>query len=506
MAKTPREILEEAGFLNESSVIHNNELYVRLSNYSGGLVKVDLTTGNGCYQPNGETDAFVSFKFADIGSILKRIDGKGDSIPFEVPQDFVFFKRFNLIPELEDYIDDFVITRHGSFITQTALAVLSAIAAPLYYSPRRKGKLNTFQLMIGPSNCGKGPYWAVADALLAVAMKGQDFTIAEPDSPQGLHASLGEQNCGLLMMSEAEDMVKAESGNSKSGILKKMMSLWASGEKMKNTRIKVGGLPTVAYPAASALLQMTTAGFENCLLSHEVAHGGFLPRCTCGYAEDVYTRDKRSELVEIPVFVRERLQKIAAPLADALDTLKRYNEENKTAPKAFHRQPLKAVAWAENAEQFFLNYEEECTTRSSFFIREGYDTLSSIHGRMSEKVLRTACLAAIWENEQSPAVTVTDLEKAIDFEVTCFKRYEDLFRIYEKSSEHERVSEAIDRLLENAGGRITIRVLRKSIRTKDKNMIDTVLNQKKKDGDISIEMYGKARCAFSPDYKMKGQQ
>jgi hypothetical protein len=504
MAKTPRGILEEAGFLNESSVIHNNELYVRLSNYSGGLVKVDLTTGNGCYQPNGETDAFVSFKFADIGSILKRIDGKGDSIPFEVPQDFVFFKRFNLIPELEDYIADFVITRHGSFITQTALAVLSAIAAPLYYSPRRKGKLNTFQLMIGPSNCGKGPYWAVADALLTVAMKGQDFTVAEPDSPQGLHAALGEQNCGLLMMSEAEDMIKAEPGNSKAGILKKMMSLWASGEKMKNTRIKVGGLPTVAYPAASALLQMTSSGFENCLLSHDVAHGGFLPRCTCGYAETAYARDKRSELVEIPPFVAQRLQKIAAPLADALDTVRRHNEDNKTAQIAFHRQPMKTVAWGDGAEQFFLDYEEECTTRSSFFIKEGYDTISSIHGRMSEKALRSACLSAIWDDEISPTVTVEHLQKAIDFETTCFKRYEDLFKIYEKSSEHERVSEAIERLAEKAGGMITVRELRKGIRTKDKNMIDTVLNQKQKDGDITLGMEGKARCAFLQSYKKKG--
>ena len=69
------------------------------------------------------------------------------------------------------------------------------------------------------------------------------------------------------------------------------------------------------------------------------------------------------------------------------------------------------------------------------------------------------------------------------------------------SAEHEGVSQAIDRWVAKAGGKITVRQLRKNIRTKDKNMIDAVLSQKKMDGDLIIGMDGKALCAFSHEYK-----
>jgi hypothetical protein len=483
---TVRDILEKSGAF-EMGTVYRDELYVDY----GGITRIDLLTGRAIRQDY----AGMPFRELSFRDLCETLGMPG----VELIENFTFYKQFGLLPELEDFVRDYAYIKHESYVTQAALMALSTIAAPYYYSPFRKGKLNEFHLMIGYSNCGKSSYIAAIEEIVSVAMRGADILMGEPQSPEGLHASLVERNFGIISLPEGEKILTARPGDAQAGVLKVLMSCWASNERIVARRTKQtdNSLPTVKCALPTAVLQMVPNDFESALMNKDVIHGGLLARCSWGYSEDEQAKDKRKTLQEIPEHIKQRLLKIATPVWNAVENIRITNETRspKEPPYTLQMKREKCVKYNdESAEKYFEDIVDDYTLKSDALRLKGYHALSSILGRMPEKIMRHACLSAIWAHEGvDPAVTREDMEKARDFEECCLAKFEDLFKIYEKSNEHERVAENIDRWVEKEGGEVLINFLRTRVRCSDKSMLDTVIRQKVNDGTLEYGAHGRAK-------------
>jgi hypothetical protein len=466
-------IPEILGEWMDNGIVYNGELNLVI----GGAMRVCLATGRGVYQ---ET---IASPFQEL-----TFDEVCEKLGITKPSEFTFYKRFNIFQDLEDYLFDAVLIGHPVFATQSALLIVGTLAAPQYFTPFRNGKVNQFHMMIGESNCGKSNYAKEIDNLLMLATF-KNINMGEPPTPQALHKQLAERNFGIIMATESKLSLTASANDASNGVLQKLMNIWASGERIQAhmTKTKDSRVDSVDFPAASMLYQLTNRTFETALLNDDVTHGGFLPRCSWGYAEVGQPRSRRSKQASVPQAVIAKLRRLGQPLTDAIQANENQNNANQNGKEIWLQMtPDRTCLWG-NSEKRFLDIQDEYNDKCNYWIRAGYYALASIYGRIPEKVLRHSCLAAIWAQE-GPAKEVLeeDLDKALDFELTCLKKFQDLFRTYEKSNEHERVSESLMRLLEKNGGQALASYLRSNIYTKDKNMFDTILGQKEKDGDIVI--------------------
>ena len=374
-------------------------------------------------------------------------------------------------PGLVRDIADHILSR--SRRPQPALAVVAALlcvgtAAGRQMRTPTDATLNLYQLLVGPTGCGKDTPQKATDALFDAAGLGKAMVHNNTfKSDVSIYSHAYGHPVSVAIVDEFGDIVKATNArnapSSSLGVMTTLRIFW-DGKTVSAPKALSRPPMTLREPCLSLLCASTEEQFYSSVGNAEVLNG-FLNRFLIAYAGKAPRSRPSGRVGDVPKELAQRLRQIAD--LPGGDRPWRYREKLTEESPAL---PSKTVEWADaSVEEAWEAYEDECVDK-----QETNPRRAQLGPRCAHNCIKIATILAIGDNPHDPAVTMEHFEIGKALVEDSLRRMMKGYAEHETETPETRLRDKIIERIREAGGIIAKRQLVRHVQVRMTSFNDVI--------------------------------